>query len=69
MSVRITITMGDDLYARLKEKVLLQNLSAFITEAVRAKLSPDSKTLNVAYQAASKEQWRAGVVEDWKHID
>ena len=69
MSVRITITMGDDLYARLKEKVPSQNLSAFITEAVRAKLRSDAKALNVAYQAASKEQWRAGVVEAWKHID
>jgi hypothetical protein len=69
MSVRITSTMGDDLYARLKEKVPSQNLSAFITEAVRAKLRPDAKALNVAYQTASKERWSAGLAEDWKHID
>jgi hypothetical protein len=69
MSVRLIITMGDDLYARLKEKVPSQDLSAFITEAVRAKLRPDARTLNAAYRAASREQWRAGVVEDWKHID
>jgi Arc/MetJ family transcription regulator len=69
MPVRLNITMDDDVYARIKKKVPTQDLSAFITEAVRAKLRPDARTLNAAYQAASKEQWRAGVVEDWKHID
>ena len=69
MPVRLIITMDDDLYARLKKKVPSQKLSAFFTEAVRAKLRTDAKALNAAYQAAGKEQWRAGVVEDWKHID
>lgn len=69
MSARLIITMDDDLYARLKKKVPSQKLSAFITEAVRARLRTDTRTLNAAYQAASKEQWRAGVVEDWKYID
>jgi len=69
MSVRLNITMDDNVYARLKQKVSSKELSAFILGAVRAKLRPDARTLNAAYQAASKEQWRAGVVEDWKHID
>ena len=69
MPVRLNITMDDDVYARLKKKVPSADLSAFITEAVRVKLRQDARTLNAAYQAASKEQWRAGVVEDWKHID
>ena len=69
MAVRLNITMDDDVYARLKKEVPPKKLSAFIAEAVRAKLRPDARTLNAAYQAASKEQWRAGVVEDWKHID
>ena len=69
MSARLIITMDDDLYARLKKKVPSQKLSAFITEAVRAKLCPDARTLNAAYRAVSREQWRADVVEDWKHID
>lgn len=69
MSVRIAITMDDDLHARLKKKVPTQGLSAFITDAIRAKLRQDAKTLNAAYQAASNEQWRAGVAEDWKHTD
>ena len=69
MSARLIITIDDDLHARLKKKVLSQNLSAFVTEAVRAKLRPDAQALNVAYQTASKERWRAGLAEDWKHID
>jgi Arc/MetJ family transcription regulator len=54
MSARLNIRMDDDLYARLKKKVPSQKLSTFITEAVRAKLHPDARTLNAAYQSASK---------------
>ena len=69
MSVRLNITMDDDVYARLKKEVPLKKLSAFISGAVRAKLHPDVRALNVAYKAASKERWRSGLAEDWKHVD
>jgi predicted CopG family antitoxin len=69
MSAWLVITIDDDLYTRLKKKVPPQQFSAYITEAVRAKLRQDAKALNVAYRTASKEQWRAGLAEDWKHID
>ena len=69
MSVRLNITMDDDVYARLKKEVPPKKLSAFISGAVRSKLHPDAKALNAAYQAASKERWRARFDEDWKHID
>ena len=69
MSVRLNITMDDDVYARLKKEVPPKKLSAFISGAVRAKLHPDARTLNAAYQDASKERWRAGLAEDWKYID
>lgn len=69
MSVRLNITMDDDVYARLKKAVPAKKLSAFISEAVRAKLHPDAKALNAAYQAAGKEQWRKSFDDDWKHID
>jgi hypothetical protein len=69
MSVRLNITMDDDVYARLKTEVPPKKLSAFITGAVRAKLHPDTKVLNAAYQSASKEQWRGGVAEDWQYIN
>ena len=60
MSARLIITMDDDLYARLKREVPSKKRNAFIAGAVRAKLHPDAKALDVAYQAASKEQWRKG---------
>lgn len=69
MSVRLNITMDDDVYARLKKEVPPKKLSAFISGAVRAKLYPDTKTLDAAYRAASKEPWRTDVADDWKHID
>ena len=69
MSVRLNITMDDDVYARLKKAVPPKKLSAFIGGAVRAKLHPDVRTLNAAYQAASKERWRKSLEQDWKHIE
>ena len=69
MSVRLNITMDEDVYSRLKKAVPPKKLSAFIAEAIRAKLHPDAKALNAAYQAASKEQWRANLDKDWKHVD
>ena len=69
MSVRLNITMDDDVYARLKKKVFPKTLSAFIAAAVRAKLHPDAKTLNDAYRSARKERWRKDLTDDWKPID
>jgi Arc/MetJ family transcription regulator len=69
MSVRLNITMDDDVYARLKKEVPPKKLSAFISGAVRARLRPDGRALNAAYQAARKETWRASLAEDWKHVD
>ena len=69
MSVRLNITMDDDVYARLKKEVPPKKLSAFIAAAVRAKLHPDAGTLNDAYRAAQMERWRKDLQEDWQHID
>jgi hypothetical protein len=69
MSVRLNITMDEDVYSRLKKAVPPKKLSAFISGAVRAKLHPDAKALNAAYQAASKERWRTNLDQDWKHVD
>jgi len=67
MSVRLKITMDDDVYAKLKKEVPSKKLSAFITGAIRAKLHPDAKALDAAYRAASKEPWRKSLDENWKH--
>jgi hypothetical protein len=43
--------------------------SAFIEEAVRAKLRPDPRSLDKAYKAASKERWRARLGREWSAIE
>ena len=67
---RLNITMDDAVYARLsKKEVRPKKMSAFITEAVRARLSPDPSALDTAYRAASKERWRRRVASDWRPVD
>jgi hypothetical protein len=50
---------------RLKQELPPKRISAFIEEAVRAKLGPDRRTLDAAYQAAAKESWRRDLAGDW----
>ena len=69
MSVRLNITIDDDVYARLKKEVPSKKLSAFISSAVRSKLHPGENALNAAYIAASKEKWRKRLNDDWKRTD
>jgi hypothetical protein len=69
MSVRLNITMDEDIYARLKKEVPPKKLSAFISSAVRAKLHPDTKMLDSAYRAARKEKWRKQLRDDWKDTE
>ncbi len=69
MAVRLSITMEEDLYARLKQEVPPKKISAFISSAVRAKLHPDRKSLNEAYRAARKERWRKELENDWKNTE
>jgi len=69
MTVRLNITMDEAVYARLKKEVRPKRISAFINEAVRAKLSPNRQMLDAAYKAASKERWRRRLEEDWGRTD
>lgn len=69
MTVRLNITMDETVYARLTKEVHSKRISAFITEAVRAKLRPDRQTLDGAYKAASKERWRRRLADDWSRTD
>ena len=66
MTVRLNITMDEDLYRRLKRELPAKGISAFINQAVRVRLYPDRPALNAAYRAARKEPWRAEVAEDWR---
>jgi hypothetical protein len=65
MPVRLNITMDEGVYRRLKRELPPKKISAFIEDAVRARLYPDRKTLDTAYEAARKERWRAELSADW----
>jgi Arc/MetJ family transcription regulator len=69
MAVRLNITIDEDIYARLKQEVPPKKISAFISSAVRAKLHPDTKTLDAAYRAARKERWRKELEDDWENTE
>jgi predicted CopG family antitoxin len=66
MAVRLNITIDEDLYRRLKKELPAKGISAFIEEAVRARLHPAPAELDAAYQAASEEPWRRRLSAEWK---
>jgi len=65
MPIRLNVTVDKDVYVRLKKELPPKRISAFINEAVRARLHPDRKTLDAAYRAASREGWRRRLSRDW----
>ncbi len=67
--MRLNIIMEEGVYRSLKSQVPAKRLSAFINEAVRAKLRPDGPTLDAAYKAARREVWRNTLSEDWASTD
>lgn len=69
MTVRLNITMKEDLYKRLKRELPAKGISAFINVAVRAHLQPDKRTLDAAYKAARKERWRNQAAKDWQQTE
>jgi len=69
MAVRLNITMDAAVYARLKRNVRPETMSAFITGAVRARLTPDPATLPAGYRAARKERWRRRLSDDWRRTE
>jgi hypothetical protein len=68
-TVRLNIVLDEELYRRMKRRLPPKRLSAFINEAVRARLSPDVKTLDAAYRAASREKWRRRFGCEWESAD
>ena len=66
MAVRLNITMDERLYRRLKAELPPKRISAFINDAVRARLFPDRRELDAAYRAARRERWRSRLAEDWR---
>jgi predicted CopG family antitoxin len=66
VSVRLNITIDKDLYKRLKSQLPPKGISSFISDAVRARLYPDKRTLDAAYKKARRERWRRQIGEEWK---
>ena len=65
MPVHLNITIDEDLYKRLKRELPPKGISSFIEASVRARLFPDSRTLDRAYRAARREPWRKRLSADW----
>ena len=68
-TVRLNIILDEDLYRRIKRQLPPKRLGAFINDAVRARLSPDVKTLDAAYRAASRERWRQRLGREWESTE
>ena len=65
MPAHLSITIDRAVYARLKKELPPKRISAFIEEAVRAKLGPDRRILDAAYKAAATEAWRRALGDEW----
>jgi Arc/MetJ family transcription regulator len=65
MASHLNITMDDALYERLKRELPCKRISAFIEEAVRARLRPSKAEL----AAASKEAWRIQESANWAALE
>jgi hypothetical protein len=63
--VHLNITLDEDLYQRLKAKAPPKKMSAFIAQALRDRLGPDTEELARAYREAAKEPWRRSLAEEW----
>jgi hypothetical protein len=63
--MHLNITLDEDLYRRLKARVAPKKLSAFIAEALGAKMGPGREELAQAYRAASREPWRKRLTDEW----
>ena len=69
MAVRLNITMGEDLFDRLKRATPPKRMSAFIAQAVKEKLRPGKAELDAAYKDASSETWRKRLAADWRSTE
>ena len=69
MVAHLSITLDEALYQRLKRQLPRKRISAFIEEAVRAKLRPDRAALDAAYRAAAQEPWRRAQATDWARTE
>lgn len=64
--VHLNITLDESLYRRLKARAAPKRLSAFIADALKAKMGPARDELDAAYRAASCEPWRRRLADEWR---
>lgn len=69
MSVRLNITIDEEVHERLKRELPAKGISRFINNAIRARLRPSKGELDKAYKAAARERWRKLEVRDWSATD
>lgn len=67
--VHLNITLDEELYRRLKARAPAKKLSAFIADALRARLGPSAEELGQAYREAAKEPWRKALVDEWSSTE
>ena len=63
--VDLNITLDEDLYRRLKARTAPKKLSAFIADALNARMGQSRNELDDAYRAASREPWRKRLADEW----
>jgi len=61
----ISITMSEDLYYKLKHSVSSRQISKFVSEAVKEKLSKKEEILYQAYLEASKDEELEKELKEW----
>jgi Arc/MetJ family transcription regulator len=69
MTVRLNITIDDDLHEFLKRELPEKGISRFINDAIRARLRLTRKALDEAYKAADREPWRKAEARGWEATD
>jgi hypothetical protein len=69
MSVRLNITIDEDVHQRLKKELPAKGISRFINDAIRARFRPSRAALDEAYKAAARERWRKVESRDWRVTD
>ena len=69
MSIRLNITIDDDVYASLKRDCPAKGISRFINATLRVRLRPSPKALAAGYKAAAKEPGRQQLAREWDAIE
>lgn len=65
MSVRLNITIDEDVHERLKRELPAKGISRFINDAIRARFRPSREALDQAYRTAAREPWRKAEAREW----